>query len=81
MSGTLSRAIAEEARAEVESRLEQRSSKYRGVTEELNHSNSFFQRVIAFAKSFLDTPKASNDLINKSIDTEGSPASIFATRD
>lgn len=31
--------------------------------------------------SFLDTPSASNDFNSKSIDTVGSPASIFATLD
>lgn len=31
--------------------------------------------------SFFETPSASSDFISKSIDTVGSPASIFATRD
>ena len=33
------------------------------------------------ATSFFEAPKANNDFNIKSIETEGSPASIFATRD
>lgn len=36
---------------------------------------------IAFARSFCVAPKASKDLIRRSIDTDGEPASIFATLD
>jgi len=37
--------------------------------------------VNALATSFFDAPKAKIDFISKSIETDGSPASIFATLD
>ena len=41
----------------------------------------YVPRTIDFASSSRDAPNASKDLTSKSIDTLGSPASIFATRD
>jgi hypothetical protein len=45
-----------------------------------DHGIAFCQTddaAIALATSFLEAPSASKDLTSKSIDTEGSPASIF----
>jgi len=36
---------------------------------------------ITFATSFFDAPSANSDFTNRSIETEGSPVSILATRD
>lgn len=36
---------------------------------------------MVFARSFLETPSARSDFTSRSIETVGSPASIFATRD
>ncbi len=43
-----------------------------------NRSNRY---EIVRPSSFFDMPSASSDLTSRSIDTVGSPASIFATRD